>query len=304
VTTPGVVKIVDNGEAGHQANGFTAFGTGHKSDLGYAAAGSGSSVSTWTFAVTPGRYKVSTTWVAHANRATDAPFTIYDGTKVVGQAQLNQKVAPNDLTDAGSAWENIATIDVTGTTLKVTLTNAANAFVIADAVRIESVATTLLAAPNAEPVHAIATEIDHDDTKAALEAAIVFWENQGVSQEALAAVRNVNVVVTDLPEKTLGLASNNTIYLDRTAAGFGWTTPDDENGRFSLNSVLTHELGHLLGLNHDAEPEVMKSTLEPIHTLHDRHSDIHKTQKDMETEDLAMQYLFSEDHFMDDLLDG
>src|SRR5262249_41538995 len=80
----------------------------------------------------------------------------------------------------------------------------------------------------------------------------------------------------DLPGATLGLASGQTIWLDGNAAGWGWfvdrtpwedsefTTPGDqgEQGRMDLLTVLMHELGHVLGLDHDAGG-VMAETLSP-----------------------------------------
>ncbi|MGB4739435.1 MAG: hypothetical protein WBH50_14655, partial [Fuerstiella sp.] len=89
----------------------------------------------------PGYYKVSTTWLAYTYRATDAPFTIYDGDTIVGQRDINQKVAPNDFNEGGTPWEEITTVTITGTTLTVKLTNDANSFVVADAIRIEKTLT-------------------------------------------------------------------------------------------------------------------------------------------------------------------
>ena len=92
----------------------------------------------WTFTVTPGRYRVSTTWTAHSNRPTNAPYTILDGNTEVATVAVNQRQAPNDLNDAGSAWENLGSQhNILGTTLVVELSDAGNGYAIADAVRIE-----------------------------------------------------------------------------------------------------------------------------------------------------------------------
>ena len=72
----------------------------------------------------------------------------------------------------------------------------------------------------------------------------------------------------------LGLASGRTITLDDNAAGWGWFVdrtpgsdseflrPGDqgEQNRIDLLSVLMHEVGHLLGREHDADG-VMGATL-------------------------------------------
>jgi hypothetical protein len=99
------------------------------------------------------------------------------------------------------------------------------------------------------------------------------WQAAGVDTTTLAGV---NVRIADLPGSTLGLASGNTIYLDVNAAGWGWfvdTTPADdsefstpgnqgEQGHMDLLTVVMHEMGHVLGLDHDAKG-VMQETLDP-----------------------------------------
>jgi hypothetical protein len=133
-------QIIDNGDAG-----FATFGAwnqlsteGYEGDIRFSAKGSGNDVARWTFNVTPGRYRVSATWSTNANRATDAPFTIYDGADALRTVDINQKIAPNDLSDQGATWEDLGgPYNITGTSLVVELSDAANQYVIADAVRIE-----------------------------------------------------------------------------------------------------------------------------------------------------------------------
>ncbi|MEZ6053309.1 MAG: hypothetical protein R3C02_18280, partial [Planctomycetaceae bacterium] len=73
-----------------------------------------------------------------ANRATDAPFTAYNGVggPVLGSIDVNKQQAPNDFSSFGGNWKNLMTVLVTEGTLVVELTNEADGYVIADAIRV------------------------------------------------------------------------------------------------------------------------------------------------------------------------
>ena len=90
---------------------------------------------------------MSATWSTHANRATNAPFSVYNGTplpaNLLGTTLVNQEQAPGDFTASGVGWRDLRTtggadvFTITGGTLTVRLTDNANEYVIADAIRIE-----------------------------------------------------------------------------------------------------------------------------------------------------------------------
>ena len=136
-------RIIDDGDVGFSfvGNWQISQGQGYQNDIHYITSDGGNDVARWTFDVTPGRYRVSATWSADGNRATDAPFTILDGNRNLGTVDLNQRTAPNDFADQGALWENLGgPYDVVGSSLVVQLSDDANGFVIADAVRVEKIA--------------------------------------------------------------------------------------------------------------------------------------------------------------------
>ncbi len=71
----------------------------------YAIGGKGADVATWTFTnLVPGRYRISATWRGDTNRATNAPFTILDGSSAFPVVRINQQLAPSGLSDQGFSW--------------------------------------------------------------------------------------------------------------------------------------------------------------------------------------------------------
>ncbi len=128
-------------------------------------------------------------------------------------------------------------------------------------------AQPLLAAGGASSVASTVPALTTSDVQAVLSEAVGKWAAAGF--DALSSLSSTEIVIADLPDATLGLAVGNRVYLDIDAAGYGWfvdlTPQDDEEyeriatqglvantgpaaDRFDLLTVLSHELGHVLGL--------------------------------------------------------
>jgi|GEM_PF-2015404 len=142
-----VIQVIDNSQAGFTIVSGT-WGTGSVGYLGNNrnnAAGSGADKARWTFSGLPaGQYRVSATWPEQANRATNSPFTVFNGATPLATVPINQELAPNDFSAAGASWEDLGgPYNISGSTIVVELTDAANEYVIADAVRIERVGDLL-----------------------------------------------------------------------------------------------------------------------------------------------------------------
>jgi len=79
-----------------------------------------------------------------------------------------------------------------------------------------------------------------------LDQAIAAWVADGASATQLEAAQ---VQIGTLDDNLVGLTNGNQITLDATADGWGWSTSGTpQAGQMDLDTVLAHEMGHVLGL--------------------------------------------------------
>ena len=134
--------VIDDGDPGFSIAGadWSTNTNGFAGDQHWSAAGSGVDQATWTLSNVPvGRYQVSATWTPYSNRATDAPFTLLDGSTERNTVLVNQEPAPAaDIVIDDANFQHLGNpVMISSGTITVRLTDAANETVMADAVHIQ-----------------------------------------------------------------------------------------------------------------------------------------------------------------------
>jgi hypothetical protein len=142
--------ISDNGSPGFVVYGpeaSTSTATDGYVGENYVAmpAGSGESVANWLFDnVLPGtEYRLSANWTSYSNRATNA---VYQVQYEVEGGVLEEKQFTVDQTSGGGRWQPLGSMIPDSSQIAVSLSNDADGYVIADAMRLEPLTTA------AEPI--------------------------------------------------------------------------------------------------------------------------------------------------------
>ena len=107
-----------------------------------------------------------------------------------------------------------------------------------------------------------AAQVTNAELAPVLAAAVANWTAAGIPAQDVALLHQVIAVVAELPAGWLGgtAIGGHVIYVSPDAAGFGWTTNPAISSGEDLETVLTHELGHTLGLN-DLSPAAVANDL-------------------------------------------
>ena len=137
--------VIDNADPSFAESGSAWLGWSspdlYEGDCRYAPAGTGQNTATWSFNnVDPTQeYQVYATWNGSSNHASNAPYTIFDGTTALATVQMNQQNAPSDASIDGSQWQSLGVYTAASGNLTVQLSDNANGFVVANAIRLVDV---------------------------------------------------------------------------------------------------------------------------------------------------------------------
>jgi hypothetical protein len=143
VQVPTIPALVDNSQYGYSESGtgWTSFSdsNAYLGNERYAAPGAGTNTATWqTSGLASGPYNVYVDWTPFAGRATNATYQIFDGSTLLASSAVDQTHAPSgDVVLNGIPFQSLGRFPITSGTVKVTVSDNANGYVIADAMYVK-----------------------------------------------------------------------------------------------------------------------------------------------------------------------
>ncbi len=135
-------RLIDNGGSGWTKIGpwTLVTGKGRDNDVHRTAKGSGTVQTNWTFnGLDNATYWVWASWTSNPNNASNAPFSVYDGTVAKATWRVDQRTASSGFDADGTSWRYLGMVTISSGQMVVRLTNAANNYVVADAIRMDRV---------------------------------------------------------------------------------------------------------------------------------------------------------------------
>ena len=190
---------------------------------------------------------------------------------VTGAATLNGTLSVSFVNgyvpNIGDSFQVVSYASRTGAFSAVNPIGLGAGLAISPAYNATNLTLTTAAALMAEGVspHATTTMLMASQLESIASAAMTLWADAGLTPEHVARLRGVSFQIADLGSNYLGMSAGNTIWLDDNANGWGWfvdATPNSdseflrrgnqgEQNRMDLLTAVMHEIGHILGHDHD-----------------------------------------------------
>jgi hypothetical protein len=180
---------------------------------------------------------------------------------------INQTLTIVTATTVTGTFSQGSSINVAGYTFSITYNNLITD--VPNSVVLTCTGVPLLAAGGPRTSVGSVPALTTDQLTPIVQEAIALWSAAGASTAQVQLLQGIHVQIVTLGAGLLGDATAGTIYVDATAAGYGWFTDPNATtpapGTMDLLTVVMHEMGHELGLS-DLDPasnplDVMAATL-------------------------------------------